>query len=207
MVTFETLLNRDVNWALDEADRYFAERGSVHQTLRRLANRFDELGVGYAVIGAVAMFYHGFRRFTEDVDILLTPAGLELIDNNLIDSGYLRPSDWRRGFRDIETGVAIHVMVAGTLLGHGHLGNTAIPDPRSFTVYHDGLKILALPKLLELKFWLGSVPSQLRHLGDAQALIRDLDLPLDYAEELAPEFRKVFAEYSNYAQLAEADDY
>ena len=42
----------------------------------RLTKALNELGVDYAIAGAMAMFLHGFRRFTEDVDVLVTREGL-----------------------------------------------------------------------------------------------------------------------------------
>ena len=56
---------------------YFDRRSAVHETLTRLARTLDELGVDYAIAGAMAMFLHGFRRFTEDVDVIVTREGLE----------------------------------------------------------------------------------------------------------------------------------
>jgi hypothetical protein len=35
------------------------------------------------------MFFHGYRRFTEDVDILVTAEGLEEIHRELEGKGYL----------------------------------------------------------------------------------------------------------------------
>ena len=56
-----------------EGSMHFEEESAVQKTLRRIAKRLDELGVPYAVVGGLAMFFHGYRRFTEDVDILVTP--------------------------------------------------------------------------------------------------------------------------------------
>ncbi len=33
-------------------------------------------GIDYMVIGAVALLAHGYPRFTEDIDLVLTPEGL-----------------------------------------------------------------------------------------------------------------------------------
>ncbi len=56
---------------------YFEEKGGLHDTLHKIARRLRELDIPYAVVGGMAMFFHGFRRFTEDVDILVTRDGLD----------------------------------------------------------------------------------------------------------------------------------
>ena len=40
--------------------------------VQRISRRLDELGIPFVVVGGIAMFHHGFRRFTEDVDLLVT---------------------------------------------------------------------------------------------------------------------------------------
>ena len=67
MIAYETQLNQDLRWALQEGSMHFEEASAVHQTLRRVVKRLDELGVPYAVVGGMALFLHGYRRFTEDV--------------------------------------------------------------------------------------------------------------------------------------------
>ena len=74
---FETHLNNDLQWALREGSMYFEEKGGLHDTLHKIARRLRELDIPYAVVGGMAMFFHGFRRFTEDVDILVTRDGLD----------------------------------------------------------------------------------------------------------------------------------
>src|SRR5678815_10692 len=88
VITYEERLNKDERWALTEGSKHFQEGGSVHETLRQVAARLDELGVPYAVAGGLALFHHGFRRFTEDVDILVTREGLRKIHDALEGKGY-----------------------------------------------------------------------------------------------------------------------
>ncbi len=75
MITYEQQLDRDFNWALEEGGMHFEEKSAVHKALRKIARRLDELGIPFVVVGGMAMFYHGYRRFTEDVDLLVTPEG------------------------------------------------------------------------------------------------------------------------------------
>jgi hypothetical protein len=47
--------------------------------------------IDYNVIGAVALNQHGYRRFTEDIDLLLTREGLEKFRNELVGKEF-RPA-------------------------------------------------------------------------------------------------------------------
>ena len=69
----EQQLSANGRFAMAEATRYFEGKGSVHETVERISRRLDELGTPFVVVDGVAMFHHGFRRFTEDVDLLVVP--------------------------------------------------------------------------------------------------------------------------------------
>lgn len=81
--TYEERLDRDARWALTEGSRFFEKQGSVHEALRKITARLDELGVPYAIAGGMALFEHGYRRFTEYIDILVTQRGLKTIHEQL----------------------------------------------------------------------------------------------------------------------------
>ena len=51
---------------------HFEKANAVHKTLEKVTKRLDELGIPYAVVGAMAFFFHGYRRFTDDVDLLVS---------------------------------------------------------------------------------------------------------------------------------------
>src|SRR5260370_42601960 len=102
----------------------FEESSAVHRTLRRIAKRLDELGVPYAVAGGMALFLHGFRRFTEDVDILVTKDGLRLIHERLEGLGYVAPFPGSKSLRDADSGVRIEFLTPGQNPGQGK------PNPR-----------------------------------------------------------------------------
>src|SRR6516164_10597337 len=113
MVTYEQLLNRDFDWALREGSMHFEKESAVHKALRKIARRLGELGIPYAVVGGMAMFFHGYRRFTEDVDILVTKEGLREIHAKLEGLGYLPPFPRSKNLRDTENGVRIEFLVTG----------------------------------------------------------------------------------------------
>jgi hypothetical protein len=64
-----------------------------------IAGLFNQLGVRYAVVGGIAMAFHGKPRFTRDIDILVMPEDLEVVRTALARLGYeqfARPWRFRR---------------------------------------------------------------------------------------------------------------
>ena len=57
---------------MSEGSQHFEENSAVFKALHNIASRLKALGIPYAVIGGMALFRHGFRRFSEDVNILVT---------------------------------------------------------------------------------------------------------------------------------------
>lgn len=83
------------------------------QDLRKVAHRLDELGIPYAIAEGMALFFHGCRRFTEDVDILVRPEDLPTIHRELEGLGYLPPFAGSKQLRDTEHGVRVEFLETG----------------------------------------------------------------------------------------------
>src|SRR5271165_6968712 len=119
MPTYEELLDRNLEWALREGSMHFENESAVHKTLRKITRRLDELDIPYVLVGGMAMFFHGYRRFTEDVDILVTREGLAKIHQQLEGLGYVPPFEGSKHLRDAESGVRIEFLVTGDYPGDG----------------------------------------------------------------------------------------
>ena len=63
--------------------------GALNNVLARLSEDLNQNGIDYMVIGAVALMAHGYPRFTEDIDLVLTPEGLQVFHEKLVGLGYL----------------------------------------------------------------------------------------------------------------------
>jgi hypothetical protein len=182
-IVYEDRLNRDPRWALREGSMHFEKESAVQLTLSRIAAKLAELGVPYAVAGGMALFFHGYRRFTEDVDILVTRDGLRVIHERLEGLGYVPPFAGSKNLRDTETGVRIEFIVAGDFPGDGKPKPVAFPDPTGVRVEIEGIPFLTLPKLVELKLASGMTsPGRLKDLADVQELIGHLHLPRGFGE-------------------------
>jgi hypothetical protein len=195
VLTFEEKLSADPTWALFQGSIYFEERGAVQDALRRIASQLTTLGIPYAVVGALAMFRHGYRRFTEDVNLLVTRAGLRSIHSKLTGHGYEPKFTGSKALRDIETGVRIEFVLAGDYPGDGKPRPVSFPDPASVAVELEGIRYVNPIALIEFKLASGMTDGQrLKDLADVQEMIKSLRLPREFAQSLNPYVRDKFNE-------------
>ena len=57
----------------------------------------------------------------------------------------------QKGFRDTETGISIDILTEGEFPGDGKPKPISFPDPASASIEIDGIRIVTLEKLIELK--------------------------------------------------------
>lgn len=194
MTTYEQQLSTDARWAMREGSLYFERESAVHKALETIARRLEDLGIPYAIAGGIALFFHGYRRFTEDVDLLVTAEGLRKIHEQLVGLGYLPPFAGSKNLRDTAGGVRIEFLVTGEYPGDGRPKPVAFPDPETASVEIDGIRFLRLEALIELKLASGITPGRRRDLADVQELIRILSLPADFIERLDPSVHDLYTE-------------
>ncbi|HEY2759117.1 MAG TPA: nucleotidyltransferase family protein [Pirellulales bacterium] len=203
---YEQRLNEDRGWALSEGSLFFEGQGKVQEALKRITGRLNELAIPYAVVGGMALFQHGYRRFTEDVDILVTRESLKKIHEHLEGLGYVPLFAGSKNLRDTDAGVKIEFLITGQFPGDGKPKPVAFPDPKEVAVNLAGVQVAGLAALMELKLASGMTGAGRRKdLGDAQELIKFFDLPMDFAEQLNPYVREIFGELWSDAKRASAD--
>jgi len=207
-LTYEQRMSADTRWALSEGSRFFDEQGAVQNALRKITRRLDAIGIAYAVAGGMALFAHGYRRFTEDVDILVAKESLQAIHQALDGLGYVPPFQGSKNLRDAEFGVKIEFIVTGEYPGDGKPKPVAFPEPGDVAVESDGIRYVNLPTLIELKTASGMTnPGRLRDLADVQELIKHLSLPRELADQLNPYVREKYRElWENCQARATPDD-
>jgi hypothetical protein len=202
MTTYEPK-GRSIWQVLREGDELFAHTGIVFETLRRLGQRLDEEGIPYTLIGGMALILHGYERFTKDVDIVLTKESLALFREKCLGRGYLPAfTGAQKTFRDTISNVRIEIITTGEYPGDGKPKPVAFPDPAQVSIEREGIRIIQLEKLIELKLASGlSAPHRLRDLADVQDLIVNLNLPIDLVERLDASVRD---EYRRLWQTGQA---
>lgn len=185
---------RSVSETYEEGLRYFMGSGNVNKTLARLASDLKEHDIEYAVMGAIALLAHGYPRFTEDINLVMTREGLEKFHRELVGLGYAPAfPQAKKRLRATEENVSIDVMLAGEYPGDGKPKPIAIPDPKTAAVEIDGVRFVTLEKLIELKLASGmTAPDRLKDLADVQELIKVRQLGPEFAERLDPYVREKF---------------
>jgi hypothetical protein len=196
MTTYESKLAADLQAALRQGSMHFDEKSAVFHSLRKVTLRLSELNVPYAVAGGTALFSHGFRRFTEDVDLLVTSDGLRQIHAALDGLGYVPPFAGSKQLRDAETGVRIEFLITGQYPGDGKPKPVAFPDPAEASEEIDHIRFLRLAPLIELKLASGMTGgvTRLKDLADVVALIQIRQLNKEFADGLNPYVRDKYLE-------------
>jgi hypothetical protein len=183
-----------------EGLRYLMGQGELNNVLKRLCVDLDRSGIDYMVVGAVALMAHGYPRFTEDIDIVLTPGGLEAFHQKLGGLGYVPAfRGARKKLRTAPEGVNIELITSGEYPGDGKPKSVRFPKPAEASVEIDGVRVVTLEKLIELKLASGmTAPDRLKDLADVQELIKACHLPSEFASRLNPYVR------DRYRQLWDA---
>ncbi len=202
MRTYEEQPGQSFDDLLLDADAYFMETGKLHQTLRDVTRRLEEAAIDYAVLGAIALGCHGYRRMTVDIDLLLTPEGLARFRDLHLGRDYVPAFPGaQKSFRATDTGVRIDVITTGEYPGDGLPKPVVFPNPAEVSVEVAGVRVVTLEKLVELKLASGmTAPHRLRDLADIQDAIRTLRLPQDFAEHLDPSVRHTYLDLWRKAQ-------
>ncbi len=186
-LSYERRLDADGRWALSEGSRYFDGTSEVHATLERICKRLNELQIPYAIAGGMALFKHGYRRFTEDIDILVSRENLKQIHGQLSGLGYLPLFEGSKNLRDTRSGVRIEFLLTGDYPGDGKQKPVAFPDPAEVAELKDNVRVLNLPTIVELKLASGMTGAgRIKDLADVQELIKLFSLSEDFGDRLKP---------------------
>jgi hypothetical protein len=176
--------------------RDFLHMKDLTITLREFSEQLAQENIPFAVIGALAMRQYGYVRFTEDIDIVTTPGGLELIHQRLIGRGLLpRAPGLRKKLKNTVHQVNIDVIQSGE-----HAGSPEspiiypAPSDAAFILAPDGVRYASLPSLITFKLASGLFGRRLRDFADVQALIKANDLPEDFAAGLPVVLKEKFQE-------------
>ncbi len=195
MADFEQIISSPTA-AYEEGLAFFRGQGMLNRTLLRVIADLERNGIAYAVIGAVALNQHGYKRFTEDIDILMTKEGLKKFQEQLVGLGY-RPAfqGATRRFKTTAENVSVEVVTTGEYPGDGLPKPVVFPDPSQSFQEIDGVRTITLEKLIELKLASGmTAPDRLKDLADVQEMIKIKGLGPEFAESLDESVREKFHE-------------
>jgi hypothetical protein len=159
-----------------DLDRWAMSLFSEDPELLKLARRVSA-ATGAPILGGIAVFLHGYRRTTEDIDLFVEDA--RAVAEALERLG-ARWDDESREF--VLEGVPIH-LVTGTETG----------GPPRETVEIDDVPVVSLPDLIRFKLKSGlGRPERAQDIADVIALIRIASLDKRFAAKLPASLRAGF---------------
>ena len=194
---FQLILSSPI-LSYQEGMSFFKGEGLMNKSLQQLAADLNRKNIKYAVIGGIALNQHGYQRFTQDIDILLTKEGLQSFEDNLVGLGYVPAFlGAKKKFRTTEENVPVEIITTGEFPGDGKEKPVVFPDPSSdgVAIEISGINTLTLNKLIELKLASGMTGAGRRKdLADVQELIKIKGLKRELGDELMQYVRAMYFE-------------
>lgn len=199
---FQTVLSSpDATYS--EGLLFFRGKGMLNSALQKIAADLEREGIDYVAIEAIALNRHGYRRFTEDIDLLLTREGLEKFREKLIGRGYQPAFEGARKKYRTSENIPLEITTTGEFPGDGKPKSVVFPDPADVVVIIDEVKTINLEKLIELKLASGmTAADRLKDLADVQELIKVKRLDAAFAENLDASVRARFVELAEAVAAA-----
>ncbi|HUT09739.1 MAG TPA: nucleotidyltransferase family protein [Thermoguttaceae bacterium] len=175
------------------------------ETAKRCHDLFDAADIPHVVIGGIAVYLHGYKRNSRDVDLLVRRDERDGIRQALESAGY--SWDARRKAYISPTNVRVDFRYAGEDAGNGKV---LFPDPATLQAREiiNDLPALALTHLIEAKLACAIAEQRegkgrgrhKKHCVDVVQLIATNGLTGSYAEGLhesvRAEFRRVAVQAS-----------
>jgi hypothetical protein len=191
---------------ISSAQQTFAVLGSsnIWDVARKCDSLLRAAGLPYAVVGGVAVCLHGYRRNTVDVDLLVRREDSTEVRPALEGAGF----EWDEANHEFHSaaGVPVQFLIADEPAGNDAWYNVKLPDPANegTTVALEGLVVVSLPRLIEMKLacGLGSPRRTHRDFADVVELIAVHGLGRDFARFLHKSVRE---EYRNLVLQAKGE--
>lgn len=169
---------------------FFQGRDEVHKSMRRLVKRLEKAGIPYAIRGGMAVYAHQYRRTTDDLDILLTPAGFDEFKNRFVPKYYVNVEGRSRRFIDRLNEMTLDFLLTGLYPGLGKPGPFTFPDPEKVSQTIENYEVVNLPTLVDLKL----AARRYQDFADVVNLIRANGLDESFQTRLHPSVRRDFIE-------------
>jgi hypothetical protein len=191
-----TNIPRALTWPWNIADRlkeigmFFNGTDPVHMTMRRVAERLEQAGISYAIVGGMAVNAHGHQRTTGDVDFLVTAEGFNSFLKLVGSADFDRVPGRARRFLDRATAVTFDLLITGRFPGSGRPGPISFPDPAAVQQQIGNLPYVNLTTLVQLKL----AARRHKDFGDVVELIRAHGLDEAFADKLHPSVRSDYIE-------------
>jgi hypothetical protein len=155
---------------------------------------FEDEGIAHSICGGVAVCIHGYQRNTTDVDWIINAADSAKVKELLIAASF-EWDDELKEFRS-SSGVPVQFLIAGQIAGKG--AEVKIPEPTGDlnVEERDGLKVVRLSRLIEMKIasGMGNLRRTHKDFADVVELIAIRKLDSSFARHLHKSLRPTFRE-------------
>ena len=187
---------------IEQLRRDHVHARDIASALESLRCRLSQESIPFAVIKALALRHYGYVRHTEDIDILVTPEGLEKLHARLVGQGLtLRGAGLRKSLRETEHEVNVDVLTSGEHAGSPESPVVYPPPDSSAFVDVAGLRLPTLESLIEFKIASGIWGHRTQDLADVQRLIRSNGLGESFATRLPHALRAKFLDLLRESRL------
>lgn len=154
----------------------------------------------HAVCGGVAVCLHGYQRNTVDLDLIVRRGDTEAIKLALESAGFV----WMSDAKEFQTpsGVSVQFLISGDRAGSD--SEVRIPDPEGDLNAEviDGLPVVRLSRLIEMKLaaGMGNMRRTHKDFADVVELIAIRNLDGSFARFLHKSLRSTFRDLVRNAQ-------
>lgn len=150
---------------------------SLWAVAQRCAELFTQAGIAYGVCGGVAVCLHGYQRNTIDIDLIIRPQ-----DSDRVRS-LMQENDFTWNPESVEftsaDGFVVQFLVAGSNAGRDSEVKIALPEGERNVEEIEGLSVVRLSRLIEMKIACGMSNLRRTHKDFADVVeliaIRKLD--------------------------------
>jgi hypothetical protein len=153
---------------------------------------FAKAGIVYSICGGVAVCLHGYQRNTVDLDLVVRREDSDQV-REVMESAGLTWNPEAKEFRT-ESGIAIQFLISGESAGRGYEVKVPVPIGDENVEVIEGLTVLRLSRLLEMKIACGLANVRRTHkvFADVVELIAIWNLDGSFSKFLHKSLRKTF---------------
>lgn len=159
--------------------------------------------IPHSICGGVAVCLHGYQRNTTDLDLIINPIDAAAVKDLFLGESFVWDEELKE-FRS-SSGIPVQFLMAGERAGKG--AEVKIPEPvgESNVEERDGLSVVRLSRLIEMKLACGQSNLRRTHkdFADVVELIAVRKLDGSFARFLHPTLRQTYRELVRHATAGE----
>lgn len=145
------------------------------KSLEEIAYLLKQYKIRFCFIGGIVLAFYGYRRFTEDCDILVDSRDKDKLKN--LPIGYIKDISQGRGkvFKLHDPETRIDVITSGEYMGNST--KYKFPDPEGVSDEIGNLPVIDLYDLIRFKIISGIYGKRKKDFVDVEELIKKNSLP------------------------------